>query len=195
MKDDTSAADNRLLHGAFQHLADLERALDALAACVDDVAPTAVFDVIEQFEVLNRRAGALRAKLLARASDGGLWAAQGLRSFGSWMATRLGADPREVRKTVREAIALRDTLPQMRRAAESVAVSWGHVASMARHPVGSDLERSEQSYGLARATAACGQRKVCAHLVRGWQRAWARIRVKCARPCEKRSRCETRFRK
>jgi len=140
MKDDTSADDNRLLHGAFQHLADLERALDALAACVDDVAPTAVFDVIEPFEVLNRRAGALRAKLLARASDGGLWAAQGLRSFGSWMATRLGADPREVRKTVREAIALRDTLPQMRRAAESGAVSWGHVASMARHTVGSDKQ-------------------------------------------------------
>src|SRR5699024_3429598 len=84
--------------------------------------PAGVFEMIERFEILSRRMRAVRAKLLTRANDGGLWAAHGARSFSAWMATRLGSDRREVNKTVREASALEEHLPKM-----SAAIASGEI--------------------------------------------------------------------
>src|SRR5690625_7861962 len=99
---------------------------------MDDVAPAGVFEMIERFEILSRRMRAVRAKLLTRANDGGLWAAAGARSFSAWMATRLGSDRREVKKTVREASALEEQVPKMSAAVASGEIDWGHAVGGGR---------------------------------------------------------------
>src|SRR5690625_3066015 len=106
-----------------------------------EVAPAGVFEMIERFEILSRRMRAVRANLLTRANDGGLWAAQGARSFSAWMATRLGSDRREVNKTVREASALEEHLPKMSAAVASGEIDWGHAAAVVRYGIGSDTQR------------------------------------------------------
>src|SRR5690625_4978450 len=108
---------------------------------MDEVAPAGVFEMIERFEILSRRMRAVRAKLLTRANDGGLWAAHGARSFSAWMATRLGSDRREVNKTVREASALEEHLPKMSAAVASGEIDWGHAAAVVRYGIGSDTQR------------------------------------------------------
>src|SRR5690625_7185871 len=88
-----------------------------------EVAPAGVFEMIERFEILSRRMRAVRANLLTRAKDGGLWAAHGARAFSARMATRLGSDRREANKSVLEASALQEHLLKM-----SPAVACGRSA-------------------------------------------------------------------
>src|SRR5699024_7680344 len=108
---------------------------------VDDVSPAGVLDVIERVEVLSRRVAALRASLLARTQDGGLWAVDGARTFAAWMSHQVGSDPSEIRKTVREARSLRDHMPKMAKAVALGQVSWRHGAAAVRHATGSELQR------------------------------------------------------
>ncbi len=151
----------------------LEALLAGVGEVVDDVSPAGVLDVIERVEVLSRRVAALRANLLARTQDGGLWAVDGARTFAAWMSHQVGSDPSEVRKTVREARGLRDHMPKMAKAVADGQVSWRHGAAAVRHATGSQLQRQALAHpeigedflvGRAKALSASQFR----YLVRVW---------------------------
>lgn len=131
----------------FELLTALETQAKELSGLLDDVEPPGVLDFIERIELLHRQIAMLRARALTRGQDSGLWEVAGSRSFAAWMSTRLGSDPAEVRKTVREAAALRDHLPQMAQAAQTGAISWGHVSSTVRTALGTEKQRSALSHG------------------------------------------------
>lgn len=126
----------------FTTLAELTAGMQRLAVAVDEVAPAGVLELVEQLEILHRKLAYVRARALARADKSCLWQVAGSRSFAAWMSTWLGADPGEVRKTVREVAAVEDHLPLLGQAASAGAVSWGHVAAMTRATLGTEKQRA-----------------------------------------------------
>jgi len=131
-----------LAHGAFADLAQLEAHLESFAESIGDVAPAAAIEVLDRFEVLHRKVSYLRAQLMTRIHDGGLWAVDGARSFPSWTAARLGNNPKEVSKMVRESSALRSELPNMDQAVKNGEVSWDRVSVLTRYALGTDAQKS-----------------------------------------------------
>lgn len=124
--------------GVLGQMEDLSAQFDSLVARLDELPPAGAFEALEFLEVLHRKIGAVRGRVMARAKDSQLWAAQGARSFNSWASTRLGGDPSEVGRTVRDAAQVRDHLPLMEAALAQGSVSPGHVSAMVRSVLATD---------------------------------------------------------
>lgn len=136
-----SALERARGRGVLDRLAAIEREFEALAPELDDMPESGLFEAVERLELLGRKVGAARGRVMERTKDSGLWAAAGARSFNSWMSTRLGGDKSEVGRTVREAAALRDHLPHTSEALAQGAISGGHVSVMVKNTTGTEQLR------------------------------------------------------
>ncbi|HLS01763.1 MAG TPA: DUF222 domain-containing protein, partial [Beutenbergiaceae bacterium] len=118
--------------GLREQVAGLARVVDSLNSLVDGAPGAVVLELVEEIEVQHRRLAAVRAKVMARAKDSGLWAAAGARSFNAWASTHLGGDPSEVGRVVGETTKLVQHLPLMEAAVGQGSVSSGHVSVLVR---------------------------------------------------------------
>lgn len=126
-------------------LPEVARAVEALEVAVADVTrvdprdlPSAYqIALLRDVEAAARRLAGAQARLLACVETGGLWAAEGARSFAAWVRTEMGTSAPRATALTRTARALRDHLPLAAAALAAGQISAEHAQILARHATGS----------------------------------------------------------